>query len=129
VNVLVDTSVWSNAFRQRGDDAVLNQLRKQIELGRVVLVGIVVQEVLQGFRRDRDVTNVAKKLEAFPLLQLARDDYVAAANLHRACARRGIAASTADCHISSAAIRHRCALLTLDTDFERIAKVAPLRLL
>lgn len=129
MNVLVDTSIWSKAFRPHPDDVVVERLRKQIELGRVVLVGIVVQELLQGFRRDRDVTKVAKKLEAFPLLQLARDDYVAAANLHRACARRGIAASTTDCHIASAAIRHRCALLTLDADFERIAKVVPLRLL
>jgi predicted nucleic acid-binding protein len=130
VNVLVDTSVWSTALRKRPavDTRVVDSLRKHIERGHVVLLGVVVQEVLQGFRSDADVTSVAKKLAAFPLLQLAREDYVAAANLHRACARRGIAASTVDCHIASAAIRHKCKLLTVDRDFERIATVTALHL-
>ena len=128
-NVLVDTSVWSLALRSGGRPSLeVDKLRKAIERGRVVLLGIVVQEILQGFRHDRDVRRVAKQLEAFPLLQLSRDDNVAAAALHRACARRGIAAATVDCHIASAAIRHRCTLLTADEDFEHIARVAPLRL-
>ena len=124
--VLVDTSVWSLALRAPAKEPkIVAKLRKHVQGGRVVLLGVIVQELLQGFRDDRDVTRVATQLEAFPLVQLSRDDHVAAATLHRACAKRGVTASTIDCHIASAAIRHRCSLLTNDDDFTRIARVAP----
>jgi len=126
--VLVDTSVWSRALRGSGEP-VVDTLRKNIERGRVVLLGIIVQEVLQGIRRERDARVVAKKLEPFPLLQLSRDDHAAAADLHRKCARHGVTVATVDCHIASAATRHDCGLLTADGDFEHIARIARLRLL
>jgi len=53
----------------------------------------------------------------------------AAADLHRACARRGVTVATIDCHIASAAMRHDCRLLTADGDFEQIARVATLKLI
>jgi predicted nucleic acid-binding protein len=77
---------------------------------------------------DRDLRIVAKRLEAFPLLQPSREDHAAAAELHRRCARRGITAATLDCHIASAALRHRCQVLNVDGDFEHIARIARLRL-
>ena len=126
--VLVDTSVWSLALRDRGGP-IVEKLEKNIERGRVTLLGIIVQEVLQGIRRERDARAVAKKLEPFPLLQLSREDHAAAADLHRACARRGVTVATIDCHIASAAMRHDCWLLTADGDFEQIARVATLKLI
>lgn len=125
--VLVDTSAWSLALRG-SEHAVVEKVQKNIERGRVALLGIVVQELLQGIRREREARAVATKLAAFPMLQLSREDHVAAADLHKRCARGGITVATLDCHIASAAMRHGCHLLTADRDFEHIARVAPLRL-
>ena len=125
--VLVDTSVWSHALRESGHP-VVDALRKNIELGRVALLGIILQEILQGIRLDRDARVIAKKLEPFPMLQLSREDHAAAADLHRKCIRRGVTVATVDCHIASAAMRYGCAVLTTDGVFEHVARVASLRL-
>ena len=92
-------------------------------------MGAVLQELLQAFRHERDVRRVARALAPFPLLQLSRSDYEAAARIHRACASAGIAASTIDCQIAAACVENRCRLLTADADFERIAEVCDLVLL
>jgi predicted nucleic acid-binding protein len=93
-----------------------------------VLSGLVLQEVLQGFRQEAHFRKARLALAAFPLLQLDRSHYVAAAVIRRECAAKGVAASTVDCQIAASAIGHRCALLTTDADFVRIAEHAPLKL-
>jgi predicted nucleic acid-binding protein len=131
MRVLVDTSVWSLSLRREGpaDHVAVVKLTTLIDRNTsLVLTGLILQEILQAFRSDREARRVARYLEPVPLLQLARSDYVAAASLRRRCAAEGVAASTADCQIAAAAIGHKCALLTADADFERIAEVSRLSL-
>lgn len=132
MRVLVDTSVWSRAFRRARATEPLHPCVARLDtlLGRadVALVGVVLQETLQGFREESAFRRVAKALEPFSLLPLSRADHERAARLHRVCAGAGIAASTTDCLIASAAISHRHALLTADGDFVRIARHSALRL-
>ena len=130
MKVLVDTSVWSHALRTGSapEGSASRRLSLLIAEAEVVLTGLVLQEVLQGFRSDPVFRTVERRLAAFPLLQLDRAHYVAAARLRRTCAAAGVSAATADCQIAAAAISHRCRLFTLDRDFEAIARHAPLRL-
>jgi predicted nucleic acid-binding protein len=131
VRVLVDTSVWSLALRRKGPlnhpkvDAFSALLR---DGEAIVLVGIILQEILQAFRDEATVRRVAEYLDDVPLLDLNRGAFRVAARIHRQCAAIGVSVSTADCQIAAAALSHRCALLTADRDFERIARVVPLRL-
>lgn len=132
MRALVDTSVWSLALRKKGpaDHAAVRELTRILEEDRdVVLTGIILQEILQGFRADTTFRRLVRYLEGFPLLATDRSHYVGAAELHRLCAANGISASTTDCQIAALAIDHGCALLTTDTDFEHIAGLSPLRLL
>ena len=132
MRVLVDTSVWSLALRKRGpaDHPAVRKLSALLLANEdLFLCGLVLQEVLQAFRVETAFRAVARHLEAFPLLELDRAGYAAAAGLHRRCASRGVSASTADCQIASAAIRHECWLLTADRDFERISALSGLKLL
>ncbi len=131
MKVLVDTSVWSLALRKNGpaDHAAVHKLSSLL-LGNedLVLTGLILQEILQAYRAEPTFRRLARHLEPFPLLPLVRSDYLDAAHLHRRCASGGIAASTADCQIATAAINHDCLLLTADADFERIADRSTLRL-
>jgi predicted nucleic acid-binding protein len=68
-------------------------------------------------------------MDLFPLLQLERDDYVAAAELRNLCRSKGVQASTIDFQIAAACVRHDCSLLTNDQDFRHIAQHCPLQLL
>ena len=99
VRVLVDTSVWSQALRKGSENVepAVQRLRELLQEGRrPSSQGLILQEVLQGFRDDAMFRTVARRLEAFPLLQLDRAHYVASAQLRRVCAATGIAASTGD---------------------------------
>ena len=93
-----------------------------------MLTGLILQQILQAFRPEAAFNKAVDRLEPFPLLELARGDYVTAAGLHRLCASKGLAVTTADCQIAAAAIRHDCFLLSADKDFERIATVTNLKL-
>ena len=132
MRVLVDTSVWSLALRKKGpaDHPAVASLTELLRAGEdVCLIGLVLQEVLQAFRSEASYRTILRHLEPFPLLALERNDHVRSAALHRRCAARGIAASTADCRIASAAIGHGCQLLSADGDFELIERVSDLELL
>ncbi len=132
MKILVDTSVWSLALRRKDGSAnrEADALRKLIEYGEdIYLIGIILQEVLQGIKRPADFQALRKYFEPFPLIELSRDDYIKAAVLKNSLMRKGIQASTVDALIASAAITHDCVLFTTDRDFLHIARHAKLRLL
>ena len=130
MNVLVDTSVWSIALRRDRPPLgrELEALRAAIERGDVCLLGVILQEVLQGFPSPDRTRRLVEHLSPFPLLTLHRDDYVFAAEIRNKCRSRGLAISTIDAQIAAAAINHGSALLTLDKDFEGVARHFALRL-
>ena len=132
MTVLVDTSVWSLLYRKDGPRRhpkvlILQQLLEQNE--DVSITGSILQEILQAFRRDRQFDRVANFFRPFGIIELERTDYIAAAKLHRDCASKGVAASTIDCQIAIASIKHDCLLLTADKDFHHIAGLCQFRLL
>ncbi len=131
MRTLVDTSVWSLSLRKKrpAEHPTVKKLMSLLRADEdVFLTGLILQEILQAFRSDSSFRRVARHLEPFPLLELERIDFVAAASLHRKCAARGVSVSTADCQMATAAIRHECLLLSADKDFERISRFSKLKL-
>ena len=129
MNVLVDTSVWSLALRRDQPPRApkVEALSAAIGRGDVCLTGVILQEVLQGFPSATRTRRLLEHLAPFPLIALRRDDFVLAAEIRNTCRSKGLAVGTIDAQIAAAAINHRCALLTADSDFERIARHYPLR--
>jgi len=125
VSTFVDTSVWSLALRRdtphlspevahlrwalRSDDAVFT-------------TGLVMQELLQGFRGPRAADAIVDRFSALPLLQPDRSDHVAAADLRNDCRRRGVQIGTIDALLARLCIRFELTMLTTDADFHRIAE-------
>ena len=129
---IVDTCVWSQALRRapHSETEELRKLRLLIEEGEVILMpGMILQEVLQGIRDEAQFHLLREILGAFPFLEGSAEDYAFGAELFNSCRSKGIQAATIDFLIAALAIRHDCALLTADADFQRIAKHADLRLL
>lgn len=132
MRIVADTSVWSNLLRRSADslDPQAEKLVAVIEQGQpIVLIGVILQELLQGIRRASDFQKVRDHLEAFQLLHLDRDDFVEAAELRNRCASNGLNISTIDAQIAAACVRHDCALLTSDHDFDAVSRFCSLRLL
>ena len=88
----------------------------------------ILQEILQAFKSESDFERVADFFRPFGMLRLDRADYIDAARLHRRCASQGIAASTVDCQIATAAMAYGLFLLTTDNDFHYIARHCELKL-
>ena len=77
MRVIVDTSVWSAALRkplrpEREPQAAAHRLRHMIEDGdQILLLGVILQEILQGIREPRAFEKIHRYLEAFPILPLS----------------------------------------------------------
>lgn len=131
MRVLVDTSVWSLALRRGGpvDHPAVVNLRDFLDSGEdLFLTGLILQEILQAFRSEKVASEIADRLDPFPLLPIKPDLCRAAARLYRQCRGQGLGASTIDCHIAASAIEYNCRLLTTDRDFERMSQVCPIEL-
>lgn len=132
MNVLVDTSVWSLAFRRDDPPDVreVRVLKKCLESGEFLFTtGIILQELLQGFRGPKQRARLIERLAEFPLIVPDLSDHVQAADLQTTCRRKGIQAGTIDALLAQLAIRHELELLTTDNDFTLIARHFPLRIL
>jgi predicted nucleic acid-binding protein len=129
VKVLVDTSVWSLAFRRRAPaHPSVEELRRLIEQGRAVLIGPVRQEILSGIRDSAAFGRLRDHLRAFPDEVIRRDDYERAAECFNLCRARGVQGSNTDFLLCAWCERHGVPLLTTDRDFTRYAQLLPFTL-
>ena len=131
MKLLVDTSVWSLALRRDHPPDVpeVSTLAHALEGGElVVTTGLILQEILQGFRRPSARDKVLARFGTLPLLSPDLEDHVEAAALRNLCRRRGVQTGTIDALIARLCIRHGLTLLTTDEDFRRMAEHSPLQL-
>jgi predicted nucleic acid-binding protein len=130
VSLLVDTSVWSLAFRRdvSPDSKEVKALRSALEQGEsVVCTGLILQELLQGFVGAKSRDDLLRHFSALPLINPDRTDYVEAAELRNHCLRNGVQLGTIDALIAQLCIRHDLTLLSTDADFRHAARFCPLR--
>ena len=162
MTLLVDTSVWSLAFRRDAPPDVpeVNMLARALS-GKedVVSAGVIIVELLRGFlpahvhhdadreryelvhivetkevvdevvrlRTTEEHRTLIERLDAVPLLEPSREDYIAAAELINECRRSGVQLGTIDAIIARLAIAYDVTLLTTDRDFTYAAQCIPLR--
>ena len=130
MTLFVDTSVWSLAFRrdQVSTTPEVRGLRDALEGGETIVVtGLVLQELLQGFSGPRARKDIIDRFTALPLLAPNRLDHIEAAQLRNRCRRAGLLIGTIDAVIAQLCIRHALILLTTDKDFVLAAQHCPLR--
>lgn len=132
--IIVDTSVWSMAFRRRswpndempGVIKLLQKLTREKE--HLGVPGVVLQELLSGVKDPAQGERIKVLMEGYPLLLANEDHHVEAANISNVCRRAGISAATIDSLIAAQCIMLDGLLLTLDDDFKRISGCCGLRL-
>lgn len=125
MTLLVDTSVWSLAFRRDADQRApeVLALRSALDGGEpIVITGIILQELLQGFAGPKARKELLEKFSALPMLMPDRADHIDAADLRNHCRRAGVQLGTVDALIAQLCIRHDLTLLTTDGDFASAAK-------
>lgn len=130
MNLLVDTSVWSLAFRRDGnvDAPQVTVLRSALEGEDIVVTtGIILQELLQGFAGPRAREDIIDRFSALPFLAPDRRDHIEAASLRNTCRRAGVQLGTIDALLAQLSIRHELIMLTTDGDFALAARHCSLK--
>jgi len=130
MTLLVDTSVWSLAFRRDApaDVAEVTALRAALSQGEpVISTGLILQELLQGFTGAKARDRLLAHFASLPFVTPDRTDHIEAAELRNVCRRRGVQVGTIDALIARLCIRHDLTLLSTDADFRHAARYCPLR--
>lgn len=122
---MVDTSVWSLALRRSPPwDApevrLLTRLLEQDDL--IVTTGLILQELLQGFRGPAAKKKIVRDFSMLPVIVPDLEDHIAAAELRNLCRRKGVQIGTLDALIARLCTHHGLALLSTDRDFTAVAR-------
>ncbi len=131
MSLLVDTSVWSLAFRRDAEQSTPEVIALRDALmgaDQVFTTGLVLQELLQGFAGPTARDQLLERFSALAFLQPSRDDHVEAAEVRKACRLGGVQIGTVDALLIQLARRHELVLLSTDSDFQSAAKHVDFRL-
>ena len=124
MSLFVDTSVWSLALRrdQAADLPEVRRLVRALESGEtVVITGLILQELLQGFSGPKDREAILQRLSVLPLLPPDRRDHIEAAQLRNLCRHRGVQIGMIDALLGQLCLRHELVMLSADDNFRHIA--------
>jgi predicted nucleic acid-binding protein len=117
--IVVDSSVWIDFFNGISTPEV-ERLDGLLGFSPVAIGDLILVEVLQGFRRDRDVATARELFRSLPLLAMvgAQNAFKAAEN-YRLLRSRGITVrKTIDGLIATACLEANVPLLFSDRDFQ-----------
>ena len=130
MTLLVDTSVWSLAWRRDtvADVPQIDALRRALQGEEIIVItGLILQELLQGFAGPNARQDIIERFAALPIVSPDRQDYIDAAELRNGCRRAGVQLGTIDALLAQLCIRHELTLLTTDRHFEHAAEHCPLK--
>lgn len=121
--ILVDSSVWIGYFNgiiNPQTDWLDSALGKEI----IIVADLVLAEVLQGFKSDRDFYKVRELLSQFRFMEmLGLDLAIKSAENYRFLRKKGVTVrKTIDVIIGTFCIHNNIALLYDDLDFDPLTK-------
>ena len=128
--ILVDTSVLIDFFKgakNTGSRKFREILRQDIPFG---ISSVIFMEVLQGAGSDEEYHLIKTHLETqrFYHLKDPIASFARAAKIYMECRQRGIIVrSTIDCLIVQTVLEHNLFLLHNDGDFNKIARLFPMK--
>src|SRR3990172_12625670 len=128
--ILVDTSVWID-FLNGMDSPERRTLHRLIaDAEDMSITGIILTEILQGIREDKDFRMTRDYLMAFPLFEPKGATYLNAAGIYRQCCKQGkTVRSTVDCIIAAILPENDFTILHKDHDFDVIRECVGLKVL
>jgi len=124
--VLVDTSVWIEFFRK--NEPYHATVARLIDAEQICLTGIIVAELIQGAKTDKELSILLNFPQVFPLLPDTPQLWLEAGRLAYSLRRKGVTVGLADCFIAATAAGAKVPVATLDTHFELLKKTAKVRL-
>lgn len=132
MKVLVDTSVWSLAFRKKtpsdNEKRIIQELKELIHELRVVLIGPIRQELLSGISNELRFQSLKEKMRSLDDLEISTNDFENAAKIYNDCRKKGIQGSQVDYLICAIARVNNISIFTTDKDFSNYNKIVGLKI-
>lgn len=95
---------------------------------RVCCAGIVLAELIQGAKSEKELSILRDFRHVFEFLDESIDLWQAAGELSHALLRKGKSIGLSDCYLAVAAKENKVTMLTLDRHFEVIKAIAGIAL-
>ena len=126
--ILVDSSVWIDYFSGNGSPET-DFLDGVLGVSAIAVGDLILTEVLQGFRHDKDYKTAKRLLEELTTFELLGIKIaVKSADNFRKLRKKGVTIrKTADVIIASFCIEHNLPLLFSDKDFKPFVQHLGLR--
>ena len=126
MDVLVDTSIWSLAFRRKAAPLVppeVLELKQLILECRARIIGPVRQELLSGIADREQYESLKVRLRAFPDVPMETGHFERAAEMFNQCRKAGIQGVHIDFIICAVAKEYGIPVFTSDRDFDHYDRV------
>jgi len=127
--ILVDTSVWINYFNGLSNRET--EILDEILSTEIVIIGdLILMELLQGFRIDKEYKQALSLLDTLEKQSLLNaDSAIEYANMYRSLRKKGITIrKTTDTIIAGYCVLNDLSLLQSDRDFQPFKKHFGLKL-
>lgn len=121
--IIADTSVWIPFFN-RPDSHEKSTLDLLIDGRRLVLVGIVLAELLQGCRTSKERAQLQEALLALPYVEVHQSTWIKAGEVSSGLLRKGLTLPMSDLLIAALAMERGFQIYSLDTHFQKIPGVS-----
>ena len=126
--VLIDTSAWIDFFRGTSSAQAMAVETLIVERADICVCGVIITEILQGIRDNRQFEKTRDLLETMVFLPMNRETFIRSAQLYRMLRKKGFTVrKPVDCMIAAVAIEHEIPLLHKDKDFLPLEKHGALK--
>ena len=120
--IIVDTTVWIE-FLRNSNSELSNHLKLLLRQGRVIMVGIILAEILQGVKLAKERNRLTDLFKNLPYLEITRSNWEKAGDLESTLRKKGITIPLSDLIIASAAVSGNIEVYTIDPHFRSIPRV------
>jgi tRNA(fMet)-specific endonuclease VapC len=120
--IIVDTCVWIDFFRNPESNISL-RLKQLLLERRVVMVGIVLAELLQGIKSPKEAKTVKEALGRLPYLEITKEMWEKAGDLASSLRKGGKTIPLSDLLIAAASQLADHEVFTVDPHFNEVEGV------
>ena len=126
---IVDTSIWINYYNSVKDENS-ELVNKLIDSDETIVLPVILQEILQGIKKDKVFTLTKELLLSYHYLNIDPVySAIRAAELYRFLRQKGVTIKKPnDCLIAAICIDNKIPLFHNDKDFDNIAKYTSLKI-
>lgn len=119
--ILADTSVWIEFFKSKSETG--DKLEAFIIENSVFVCGVVMFELLQGVRSEKEKNKIIHVFSALEFIEMSKNLWQKASELSAILRQNGKHLPLSDILIASIAIQYNLKILSLDKHFKEIPGV------